>query len=95
VDLVADAEEGLSHFDKNPYDLVIADFRLPNMDGLELAEAVKQRVPSCPVILITAYSDPAQGHLGKVSNVDVLLEKPVSMIRLHDALRRFFSTAIV
>src|SRR5574341_1512891 len=45
--------------------------RRPRMDGLELAEAIKKRDPSRPVILITAYAATVQrGANDVVSNVD-------------------------
>ncbi len=87
VDIVADAEKGLEFFEANSYDVVITDFKLPKMDGLELAEAIKQRAPSRPVILITAYAETVEGR-GQVSNVDVLIGKPVSLAKLQEALRK-------
>jgi len=90
VDVAGDGEQALLLFFGKGHDLVITDFRLPKMDGLELAEAIKQRSPATPVILITAYS--VQGGLGEVSNVDVLLGKPVSLAKLQEAFQKVFST---
>jgi CheY-like chemotaxis protein len=89
VDLAADSEEALSLFETNQYDLVIADFKLPRMDGLELAEIIKQNAPSVPVILLTAYAETVKAQMGgQVSNVDALLGKPVSLAELHEAMSR-------
>ncbi len=81
-------------FEAGNYDVVITDFKLPKMDGLELAEAIKKRAPSRPVILITAYAESVKGALGAVSNVDVLLGKPVSLARLQEALQKVFSVKL-
>ena len=44
-------QEGLDYFEKGMYDLVITDLRMPEMDGWELAQAVRDRKPHTPVIL--------------------------------------------
>jgi len=90
VDVAGDGEQALVLFETKDHDLVITDFRLPKMDGLELAEAIKQRAPSRPVILITAYAEAVQSGMGEVSNVDVLLGKPVSVAKLHEAFQKVF-----
>ncbi len=87
VDIAGDGQQGLTMFETGAYDLVVTDFKLPKMDGLELAEAVKQRDPSRPVILITAYAEEVQG---KVSNVDALIGKPVSLAKLQEAFGKVF-----
>ena len=38
-------------------DLVITDFRMPDMNGLELIRTIRETVPSLPVILMTAYGN--------------------------------------
>lgn len=94
VDVASDGEQALSLFEAENHDLVITGFKLPTMDGLELAAAIKQRAPSRPVILITAYMSMVQGPLGEVSNVDVLLSKPVSVAQVQQALRQLFAVPI-
>jgi CheY-like chemotaxis protein len=90
VELAEDGEKALNLFEAGSYDLVITDFRLPGMDGLELAEAIKQRVPETRVILITAYAERIQPGMGKISNVDLVLGKPFSVEQLHEALETVF-----
>lgn len=41
----------------NQYDLVLCDFRLPDIDGLEMIKFIKHLNPALPVIIITGYSD--------------------------------------
>lgn len=56
TETASSAEEALAILESNPFDLVITDFRLPKMDGLELIKTIKNRW-IVPVILITNYSD--------------------------------------
>ena len=58
VDLCASGEEALAQLHEKPYDLLISDFRLPGVDGLELLERVRQVRPAMRTILITAYGSP-------------------------------------
>lgn len=48
--------EGIELVKNNPPDLVILDVRLPDMDGLQVFEALHELFPKLPVIIITAYS---------------------------------------
>ena len=67
---------------------MITDFKMANMDGLELAEAIKKRSPSTPMILLTAYAEAIKSRGGTVSNVDIVLGKPWSVMELQNALQR-------
>lgn len=49
--------EALRHLDTGlEVDAVVTDYKMPNMDGAALAEAVSERSPSTPVLVITGYA---------------------------------------
>lgn len=48
-------EEALKKFDKERFDLLVTDFRMDGMNGLELARKVHDRHPDVPVIIVTGY----------------------------------------
>jgi len=50
-----DGREALESVRRDPPDLVLTDLQMPEMNGLELVEAVKSRFPYVPVILMTAH----------------------------------------
>jgi len=47
--------EGLNKFENGDFQLVITDLKMPDMDGMELLEAVKARDKQAVVIVITGY----------------------------------------
>ena len=61
VELAMNGEQGLERIEENYYDLVLLDLALPGKSGLEILPLIRERRPSLPVIMITAY--------GKVANV--------------------------
>jgi CheY-like chemotaxis protein len=49
------ANDALAKFECQPYDMVVTDYRMEGMNGLELARLLHQKVPSVPVIIVTGY----------------------------------------
>ena len=76
------AEEGLKALQERNYDVIIADYRLPGMNGLKFLECVNEMAagPNPIKILITAYG-----------NDHVLHE--IRRLGIHDYIRKPFSTS--
>jgi DNA-binding NtrC family response regulator len=55
VDVKSTGEEGLQVIDKKPPDIVVLDYRLPRMDGLEVLRRIKESRPEVEVIMLTAH----------------------------------------
>ncbi len=49
------AEEALRAFEESTFDLLVTDFRMPGMSGVELARAVRDRNPRVPIIVMSVY----------------------------------------
>lgn len=50
-------KSGLKLLKRNTFDLILCDFRLPDIDGMEILREVKRMNISTPVVIITAYAD--------------------------------------
>ena len=56
VDLAYTGADALDQFSSKSIDLLIADLRLPDIDGMEVIKTVKDRKPETEVVVITGYS---------------------------------------
>lgn len=67
--------------------LVITDYKMPGMDGLQLNKAIKESSPDTKVLMITAYATPELEQKARKQGVDYYLPKPHPLDRLEDILR--------
>ncbi|MEJ2136359.1 MAG: NADH-quinone oxidoreductase subunit NuoE [Desulfofustis sp.] len=56
VDLAMTGRSALDTFNQKMFDLLVADLRLPDIDGMEVIKQVKRRRPDTEVLVITGYS---------------------------------------
>jgi DNA-binding NtrC family response regulator len=82
----------LEHFtdNKDAYALVIADLRMPNLNGLELLKKVKTSNPNVRTILMSAYNFEEDILFVKYMEegiIDSAIDKPVTMNRLYQRVR--------
>lgn len=85
VDLAASGGEGLDKFRQEKCDLVLTDRAMPDMNGDQLADAIKELVSDQPVIMLTGLGN-MMGTDEKPQGVDLVLGKPVTMDMLRQAL---------
>lgn len=67
------AEKGLEIFEGGDIDYAIIDYRLPNMDGLEMAKEIKQKNSKAIIIMISGELD---AKFLPLDSIDHFLEKP-------------------
>jgi two-component system OmpR family response regulator len=87
VDVAFDGEEGHFLGDTEPYDAVVLDIGLPQMDGLSVLEAWRREGKTMPVLLLTArdrWSDKVQGI---DAGADDYVAKPFHMEEVLARLR--------
>lgn len=87
----ATGREGLSELSKGPFDLVVLDVGLPDMDGFELCRQIRQ-TSNIPVLFLTARSGEVDRVVGLELGADDYLVKPFSprelTARIKAILRR-------
>lgn len=85
--------EAIQLFRKNApaFDLVITDFTMPEMNGLELAGQVRAIRPDLPVLLASGYVPDLNVEKLRAAGIYELIEKPASQQILADAVHRALS----
>ena len=86
VDYATTGQGALDYFGQKPYDLLVADLRLPDIDGLEVIKKAKGERPEVQVIIITGYgSVPSAVGAMKLGVVDYL-SKPFTKNEFVDSI---------
>ena len=89
--VVGDAENGEDALEKvealEP-DLILTDIRMPYMDGLTLAERVRQKYPSIKIVIFSGYDDFEYAKQAIKLNVTEYILKPVNVEELTAILKR-------
>lgn len=80
--------DALKRLQDSSFDLAIVDLLLPDIDGLQLAEAIRMLDPKTPVILITAYGSPSFEVMAEHPAIFHYLHKPFSLDRLLSMVSR-------
>jgi len=76
-------------------DLVLTDINMPQMDGLELLNEIKQHSPWLPVILMTAYGDVGQAVKAMQLGASDYLMKPFEVQELLNLLKKYNQSGMV
>ena len=86
-----DGRQALDRFAEQPFDLVVLDVMLPQLDGLEVCRRLRAR-SAVPIIMLTAKSEEIDKVVGLELGADDYITKPFSMrefrSRIKAALRR-------
>ena len=88
------AEEALETLDQQAYDIIIADYRLPGMNGLEFFKKAENFCPRVIRILITAYSN--EGIVAEANRIGIedFIEKPFTTQTIEASLSRLIEKVI-
>jgi two-component system, cell cycle response regulator CpdR len=89
VEQASDGVEALRQLERNKFDLVVSDIRMPIMDGLSLAKNVRSNFPSMKIILITGALPKEPNKVATEVGAAYLLSK----LRLDDLLAKVNETA--
>jgi DNA-binding NarL/FixJ family response regulator len=77
-DICAEAvngEQAIALAKQHKPDLIILDFQMPVINGLEAAYELKRIMPDVPIILFTLHADTMKYSIGRDSPIDLVVEK--------------------
>ncbi|RQW79927.1 MAG: PAS domain S-box protein [Methanothrix sp.] len=87
ADVAANGLEVLQALDRQPYDIVLMDVQMPEMDGFDAARRIRERWPNGPkIIAITAYALEGDRERCLEAGMDDYISKPIQLEELKTAL---------
>jgi CheY-like chemotaxis protein/anti-sigma regulatory factor (Ser/Thr protein kinase) len=92
VVVAADGRQAVAAVDREPFDVVLMDLQMPEMDGLEATARIRARSPAAgrrlPVVALTARALEGDAERCLAAGMDAHLAKPVRAARLAAVLER-------
>jgi CheY-like chemotaxis protein len=91
VDVVANGQEALQALERQPYDLIFMDIKMPEMNGLEATRHIREKWPENgpKIVALTAYALPGDEKRCLEAGMDAYLSKPINMVDLAEILNRY------
>jgi len=88
ITLTRSGEEALAQFSQNPeaFDLIVTDFLMPGMDGMDLCAHIRQRDTQMPLLMITAYGENDKLQQADKLNIQIL-SKPIAFQELKKKIQ--------
>jgi PAS domain S-box-containing protein len=89
ADLATNGVEALQALERQPYDLVLMDVKMPEMDGLEASRIIRRLWPEGPkIVAITAYALEGDRERCFEAGMDGYISKPVDILELAGVLKK-------
>jgi two-component system chemotaxis response regulator CheY len=91
------ARQGLELLAADPFSVVVADFNMPEMNGVELVRAIRRHprttVALVPVLLLTGEADPLLENQALTAGANAFLKKPVRPAVLQQTIKSLLAAA--
>jgi len=88
VETAPDGASALEALDSFQPDVVVADIEMPGMSGLEMLEAIRERMPWMPVVIMTAHVSVDYAVTALRAQADEFLTKPLDMAQVVSVVER-------
>ncbi len=88
VETFLNAEPALARLKEKKFDLIVTDYKMKGIDGMEVLRTVKQSYPAIKVIMITAFANLDTAIEALRGDVHDFFPKPVKIKELKTSIRR-------
>ena len=79
---VGTGREAVRKIIKDDYDLIILDIKMPDMNGLEVVQKIRELKKQTPVIICSAFKHLEDDYVIKTAGVAAYLTKPVNLVEM-------------
>jgi DNA-binding NarL/FixJ family response regulator len=94
IEICGEAVDGLDALEKAQRlkpDLVLLDLVMPEINGVEVASILKQKMPHIRIILFSMYTEKIGKFLSSAIGVDAVLSKPDGMSHIAESINSLFT----
>lgn len=92
VDEASDGKEALEKIENNDYDLIILDYMMPNMTGVEVLDCLTdEKKKEAIILMLTAKTQEKDQQVALESGVDYFMAKPFSPIKLYSLVEEILN----
>ncbi len=88
VETFLDGQKALARFDEAPFDVVVSDIRMENIDGIEILEHILEKSNRTKVIMITGYATVETAREALVKGAFDFIAKPFKPDDLRSIIKR-------
>jgi signal transduction histidine kinase/ActR/RegA family two-component response regulator len=98
VMLAANGKEAVELFHTHPFDLMLMDVQMPEMDGMEATALIRAKESTCtsriPIIALTAHAMKGDAERCLAAGMDGYIAKPINIAELYDTIESLTQPAI-
>jgi DNA-binding NtrC family response regulator len=91
VRTAADGDEAISNVQKENYDLVLLDIKMPRLNGFEVLKFIKEKYPKTKVVMLTGFADLKNAIESKKLGAEDFVSKPYDLVDLLTTIERVLS----
>ena len=91
VEAAADGQIAIDTLKVKPFDLVLLDIKMPNVNGFEVLKYIKQSHPNLKVIMLTGFADLKNAIESKKLGAEDFVSKPYDLVDLITTIERVLS----
>ena len=91
VSTASDGDEAISGLQKETFDLVVLDIKMPRMNGFEVLKFIKENHPTTKVVVATGSGDLKDAIESKKLGAEGFVGKPYDLVDLLTTIKRILS----
>jgi len=88
VEIASDGQDALEKIQAEPFDVLITDFKMPRLNGIELIERLRAMESPLKVVLITGFADELDTETMEGLKLDGFLKKPFKKTEIIDCVNK-------
>ena len=93
VDTCESGTEALAYLENHRYILLLTDYSMPGMSGIDLARTVREQWPDTRIIMMTAYGSDALRAQAADLHLDAFVDKPFTVKQIREIISRIMASS--